>query len=62
MTLREFLADARKAVAVATTMESAAVAVGLLTSAQEGYLTAGLGAVAAAVTYFSKNMPPVRRN
>lgn len=62
MTLREFLADAKKAVAVATTLESAAVALGLLDNAQAGYITAGLGALSTAVTYFTRNTKPVRSN
>ena len=62
MTLREFLNDARKAVAVVAVMEPAAVGVGLLTTTQDGYVTAILGAVSAAVTYLVRNKPPVRSN
>lgn len=57
MTLRQFIAYAKKAIAVGTTLEGAAVALGFLTTAQEGAVTAVLGAVSAALVYAVGNKP-----
>lgn len=58
MTLREFLADANKAVANLVALEAAAVAVGLLSSEQAGIVTGVLGAASSVIVYFTKNTAP----
>lgn len=55
--LRRFLLGAKKAVATATVLESSAVALGLLTGAQEGLVTAVLGAVTTTLVYYLRNTP-----
>lgn len=48
---------AKKAVAVATVLESGAVALGLLDNAQAGVVTAVLGAVTTGLVFGLKNIP-----
>lgn len=61
MTLRQFIGYAKKAIAVGTTLEGAAVALGFLTTAQEGAVTAALGAVSAALVYVVGNLPKPKK-
>ena len=61
MTLKEFLVDAKKAVAALGTVEAAAVALGVLDNATAGYVTAGLGAVTAVIVWVTENVPAAKK-
>lgn len=58
MTLRQVLADARKAIGALTIGEAAAVTAGLLGDQTAGYVAGAIGVANAVVVYLLKNTPP----
>lgn len=58
MTVREFVADAQKAIRVFALVESAAVGEGLLSQDVAATVTAVLGAAASVLVYFTDNEKP----